>query len=264
MAKATPIHDDDAPVPGWLYTFLLEVSVSTTVAYAALPFSGAAVGLIVGTSQVQLAKGTSGDLLKNGWFLGGVILAGIGVVLWLVACMAMVIQSRARRESPLRIVFDENDLQCVKNEIELESATVNQTVSVRVRNMGHVGLQDVRLKVIAREPPGPPQPLRLQYDIAPYERSLAGETCSPDERVYFDVAQLASLEDSVLHVAYANDGLWAVAKLPRGGRSTAAWLSLKAEGRREDDGRLVPPAFATFKVYMADHENLCLGRLNNT
>jgi len=180
---------------------------------------------------------------KTGWYVIGIVLGVIGVVLVVAGAHAWLREWREYRRSPLEIFHVAGDRQCVQRRegaIELR---------IKVRNVGRDDLNHVRAKLI-RTPNGHDRWLRIQHDnTSPFERSLAGEVLPAysNEWVYFDVAQLASppapWADGV-YFEYADEYLKEDSRSVKPSQN----LTIRVWAARERDGRSVAPTDARFQL----------------
>jgi hypothetical protein len=243
------------------------VVVLTWLAVAGLMLSASALLFVIGVGVAQIVGAEPSkphvELFESAWIRLGIGAAVVGVAVAILAIMANSSLAKQRRERPLEITFREADGKCARNAVAKRGEPEYPTVSVRARNESDLGLQEVRLKVVERPLPLVHYFLRLQHDPEPYVRSVEGESCSPKEELYFDVAQFRRAEGVKLTYAHAvlfeHVGIPAV---PLENLENAPEIELKAEGRWEDDG-FAPSSFKRFAAYITPDGILLLKEVSD-
>jgi hypothetical protein len=106
---------------------------------------------------------------------------------------------------------------------------------VRVRNVGHVPLHDVRLLLLGGNPVRATHWLRVEHDdVAPFSRSVEGELCPVGESLFFQVAETTSSSKGIT-LGYAHSGLPVDHRLAMPTDDQSTFVMLRAEGRRASD-----------------------------
>jgi hypothetical protein len=211
-------------------------NVLSLLAVAGVALSAAAIALIIGTSETQLAAGRGGsaDLFCYPWFIAGLVLATTGVIAGVLAIGSAVSQSAERKKPHLSIEVGHGVY-----ELETDSKTFTK-LSVRVRNIGPVPLTDVRVLLLGGNPVNATYWLRAEHDeVEPFTRSVEGQICPVGESLFFRVAETSNTSDDVT-LGYAHWRLPGEHKIPiPAGGDSSTFVMLRAEGRRIDDNGLV-------------------------
>lgn len=210
-------------------------SVLSLLAVGGLAFSAAAIALLIGASDTQIAAGTGGstDLFRYPWFLAGLALAAIGVIWGVLAVVAARMQSTDRKEPSLSIEVGGN-----MYELDTDSKSYTK-LSVRVRNVSHVALYDVRLLLLGGNPVTATYYLRAEHDeLEPFSRSINGSICPVGESLFFQVAETTSGSEEV-SLQYAHERLPGSHKIPIPIDRHSTFVMLRAEGRRVDNNGVV-------------------------
>lgn len=222
----------------------------TTMAVAAGWYASAKNGLTVDSAgKLVPAHASATDpflivmyvLMAVGMYFAVAALSGS---LWLPGVSG---EEKRRDRPPLRIEFDEYDAQCVQDRRQV-SQIEDMQLRVRVTNAGHVGLRDVRVRLIESEPQLFSYFLAIIHDRDPFPRSTLGESCAIHQDLYFDVAFIANDSPSP-KISYAHPNLTVLEHVgAHNAGITSFRLVLEAEGRWEDSGEFVPRTRETFRL----------------
>ena len=156
-------------------------------------------------------------------------------------------REKERTRPPLRIDYDRLNPDC-RMDRRANHPQADLQLRLQVTNWGPVGLENVRLKLVNREPGGGHAHfLALMHDNQePFARSNYGESCPVGffGGLYFDFVGYLPRFDGALTFGYANAYLWQEQLTPRG----TYRLTVEAEGRWEDSGVTAPKTYAVFEV----------------
>lgn len=240
--QRVPRHEAATQVAGATVRQKLHTwSALSLLAVAGVAFSAAAIALIVGTSQAQLAaaRGNSTDLFSYPclfsypWSLAGLSLAAVGAIWGWLAIWSARTQSADRRSPSLSL-----EIGTGVYELETDSKTYTK-LSVRVRNISRVPLYDVRLLLLGGNPVKTTYYLRAEYDDAdPFTRSVMGSLCPVGESIFFQVAEMSEDTEDIA-LKYAHNRLPDDRRVPVPTDPTSTFLMLRAEARRGDNNDIV-------------------------
>lgn len=230
----------------WVRPWFLQRDSTASFAVAGFLVSGAALGSIVGLSQVQIAvaQGYVGNLLANPWFVMGIVAGVVALFFFFSAVTSTSVQKRERKKSPLTITDDSSMEGLVVD------GRYSSIVSLRVGNSSDVGLMNVRLRVLGGRPGRPGHFLRVQHDdTPPYEWSHLGDYCPAGGSVYFYVAHTAADVEEI-HIMYANEKLEAAHPTPKSSAMEPHSIILMAEARWEDTNQMTVPKVEEFEFWL--------------
>jgi hypothetical protein len=196
-------------------------------------------------------------------FIGGYcILAALFHHPWLR--LPGVYSTEAQRgRPPLLIDFDTADPLCVQDRRQgaMKVPASDVQIRVRVSNIGPVGVNGVRLRLVERNPdPAYTFYLTIMHDRSPYSRSaIDGERCPAGGSafIYFDLVyrsyrQMPNTAAPPPVVSYADEYLSAE-QLTRSGPFRAQDITVEADGYWEDDRTAVVPSRQSFHIEYADN-----------
>jgi hypothetical protein len=190
---------------------------------------------------------------QTDWYAAGISLGVFAVFLVVVGAWTGIRQSREFRRTPLELVHDQMDSQCVQRrptDIELR---------VKVRNVGTEDLNRVRARLFRDGHHN--HWLRMRHDnSSPFSRSVEGEILPADTTywLYFDVAHTAFPPvryAGKVFFEYASDYL----KDDSGSADPAHQLTIRVWASRERDGRSVVPTEARFKLEFVNGDIRLIG-----
>jgi len=181
-----------------------------------------------------------------------ITIAGLSGVWWLPG----VSKSEARRKkAPLVIDFDASDPLCFQDRRTGHPQSDLQ-LRLRVSNIGPIGVNGVRLKLVSREPrPGATHYLATMHDNAS-PRSLStviGTRCptGPGRFVYFDLAFRSLRNPDLAIFSYADEYLMAEQKI-NPNPIQPYMLTVETDGCWEDNGMSVVPTRCRFQLEYLD------------
>jgi hypothetical protein len=167
-----------------------------------------------------------------------------------------------RKAPPLVVDFDASDLLCVQD----RQRELDIQIRLRVSNVGPVGVNGVRLRLVERSPDiAHVFYLAMMHDRTPFSRSaISGERCPSggDRFIYFDLVywsrrRLPSSPPPRPVVSYADDYL-VVEQQTHTEPIRSQEITVEADGYWEDDHTSVTPRRRSFHIEYADDGGIAL------
>jgi hypothetical protein len=129
------------------------------------------VGVVVGTGEAQAAASAASraSLLPWGnlWFTLGIIGVAVGLFVTVVGIALAILDWYYRQQPAMQIIFDSNDAVCVLKGSDRIPPKDWLQVGVKVTNIGKIGLEELRVRMVDRDPPGDLHYMRKHHDNSP-------------------------------------------------------------------------------------------------